>query len=133
MILVDVNMQLKEFANGVEYDGKFFPYKVVNVVPAVSPSSNFPKANCRWYIKSCQTVCRLVAGDSTTYNQSYIMINGGNYFIQVLFSVPSAASVQTIYAEVHLLGDRGAPIYAVTDAVATSVSMLMVVAEIDDI
>lgn len=117
--------------NGVEYKGKFYPFKTILLYP--THVSVAPHKNTRYFIYSFSLYARLVAADTTTFIESHAVKNGTTDTIGFLETIPSVAGAYYVDKIVRSLYDVEAPIVISTGtADPTHWGGLYIVAEVDD-
>lgn len=139
MQLSNLNMQLKEVANGVVNlsNGKFYPYRTAVLTPAVAPGTTIKatSGNQRLYWKSIYLIGRTIAADTTTYVQArmYSSDNSKTFGACTLSFVPNVAQAHDFGFKIGMLGDLDSYFLLLCDAVPTFSRGYFIYAEVDDL
>jgi hypothetical protein len=124
---------LEEKANGVMYQGNFFPYFVITINPTVNGYQS-PHSGARYYIKYCQLVVRVIAGDTTTVAVVQGVINRvTNYFGLMVLTPGVAQAKETVIQHIGALCDTGTPVQVGYDVQPTYMAANIMVAEVEDV
>lgn len=128
----DVAYPLTEVANGVIYQGKFYPYQQASL-GSVNQSLS-PKLNSRLYVKTVNTYVRLAAGDLTTYVGLSGTTNKSGVDVFYVTTVPNVAQAVNISVNIGVLYDRSLPVfYAQGGGLPTDCWFGVIYAEVDDV
>jgi hypothetical protein len=130
----NLNAILEDRANGVIYNGKFYPYRLLLLNPTVATNTYSPKLGCRYYVKNAIVAIRTVAGDTSTMVYAQMTQNNiaTNYFTTEI--IPSVAQVINIQYDIRLLFDRDSNIVAYAGvADPTHARIYLIIAEVDDL
>lgn len=132
-----VNFPLTEHANGVERNGKFYPFKTYFMLSDLGSTSRLrpTTTNQRLFVKAVYFRFRTVAGDTTTF--VLVGIKGpyepDRYLGTVRMNTGVADTQESDISNLGIFLKRDEFLYCNTDAVPTAGTAMIVYAEVDDI
>lgn len=127
---MDKQTAIQEHANGVTWQGNFYPFKVAGLT-ATNQQLN-PTRNGRLYVRHINIYVRTVAGDLATYAGVSGFTNHSGYDLAYVALVPGTAQAINHYLPVHMLMDRGTGLQWAVSAAVTDSWFLVIYAELED-